>query len=173
MKRNLCAKKAITARAVAELIIILLLCCIATNMSAQTYSGKASFYGSGFHGRKCANGATYNMYGFTCAHRSLPFGTKLKVTNKKNGKTTIVEVTDRGPYSKGRIIDLSKAAAIELDMIKSGVANVTVEVIDEETEDKIVAPQTPMILFVPELSNELLKEVPRINPTIEYASLVR
>ncbi|MCQ2094933.1 MAG: septal ring lytic transglycosylase RlpA family protein [Bacteroidaceae bacterium] len=175
MKRNLCAKKLFTARAVAELIIILLLCCIATNLSAQTYTGKASYYGSGFHGRKCANGEAYNMYKYTCAHKSLPFGTKLKVTNNRNGKSTIVEVTDRGPYAKGRIIDLSKAAAMELDMVKAGVANVTIEIInDSETEtDNQSASHVPMILFVPELSNEFLKEIPRIDPTIEYASLVR
>ena len=106
-----------TARAVAELIIIFLLSCIATSMSAQTYTGKASYYGPGFHGRRCANGEIFDMYKLTCAHKTLPFGTRLKVTNQKNGKSTIVTVTDRGPYAKGRIIDLSKAAAMELDMV--------------------------------------------------------
>ena len=95
-------------------------------MSAQVYNGKASYYGPGFHGRKCANGDIYDMYKMTCAHKTLPFGTRLKITNKNNGKSAIVEVTDRGPYAKGRIVDLSKAAAMELDMVAAGVVNVTV-----------------------------------------------
>lgn len=160
-----------TARAVAELIIIFLLSCIATSMSAQTYTGKASYYGPGFHGRRCANGEIFDMYKLTCAHKTLPFGTRLKVTNQKNGKSTIVRVTDRGPYVKGRIIDLSKAAAMELDMIASGVANVTVEVIDETPSRATQA--APIILSEPFLTEEFMKAVPRITPTFEYASRLR
>ena len=98
---------------------------------AQQYEGLASYYGPGFHGRRAADGSIYNMYQFTCAHKKLPFGTRLKVTNKKNGKSIIVTVTDRGPYIKGRIVDLSVAAAKEIDMLRSGVAPVEIEVLTE------------------------------------------
>ena len=161
----------LSARAVAEFIIILLLSCIATSMSAQTYTGKASFYANAFHGRRCANGQIYDMYKLTCAHKTLPFGTLLKVTNNRNGKSTVVEVTDRGPYAKGRIIDLSKAAAMELDMVAAGVANVTVEVINEKEEQTTQA--SPIILSEPFLSDEFIKAVPRIKPTFEFASRLR
>ena len=159
-----------TARAVAQFIIIFLLSCVATSMSAQTYTGKASYYGPGFHGRRCANGEVFDMYKLTCAHKTLPFGTLLKVTNQKNGKSTIVKVTDRGPYVKGRIVDLSKAAAMEIDMLSSGVANVTIEIIN----DKPVKSQaTPIILSEPFLNEEFIKAVPKFTPTFEYASRLR
>ena len=91
--------------------------------------GKASYYADFMHGRKCANGSIYNKNDFTCAHRTLPFGTVLKVTNLNNGLSTMVTVTDRGPYSKGRVIDLTRAAAQEIKMIASGVVPVMLEVI--------------------------------------------
>ena len=100
----------------------------------QTYTGKASYYGPGFHGRKSASGEVFDMNKLTCAHKTLPFGTMLKVTNLKNGKSTVVKVTDRGPYVKGRIIDLSKAAAEAIDMLAMGVANVEIEVIKSDNE---------------------------------------
>ncbi len=92
--------------------------------------GLASYYGKKFHGKKMANGKPFNMYAFTCAHPTLPFGTKVKVTNLENGKWVIVTVTDRGPYVKNRIIDLSYAAAKEIGMIKDGVVKVKVEVVE-------------------------------------------
>ena len=139
-------------------------------MSAQTYTGKASFYGPGFHGRRCANGEIFDMYKLTCAHKTLPFGTRLNVTNQKNGKSTIVRVTDRGPYVKGRIIDLSKAAAMELDMVSSGVASVTVEVISDNPNKATNA--APIILSEPDLTEEFMKAVPRFSPSFEYAQLI-
>lgn len=101
-------------------------------MSAQQYDGLASYYGIPFHGRKAANGKTYNMYEMTCAHKSLPFGTKVKVTNLNNQKSVVVTVTDRGPYKRGRVVDLSVAAARELDFMHRGVVPVTIEVIKDE-----------------------------------------
>lgn len=89
--------------------------------------GKASYYGSKFHGRRTSDGSRYHKDSLTCAHRTLPFGTLLKVTNKKNGKEVVVKVTDRGPYVRGRVVDLSFAAAKEIGMISSGVASVEVE----------------------------------------------
>jgi peptidoglycan lytic transglycosylase len=91
--------------------------------------GKASWYGKKFHGRKTASGERYNMYQLTAAHKTLPFGTKVKVTNMDNGKSVVVRINDRGPFVKGRIIDLSRAAAKKVDMINAGVAFVKVEII--------------------------------------------
>lgn len=88
----------------------------------QTFSGSASWYGGKFHGRKCSDGSRFDQGKLTAAHRSLPFGTKLLVKNQKTGATCVVEVNDRGPFIDGRIIDLSRAAAKELNMLSSGVA---------------------------------------------------
>jgi rare lipoprotein A len=90
---------------------------------AQAESGRAAFYGGG----RTASGEVTGPRGLTAAHRTLPFGTTVLVTNVKNGKSVVVRITDRGPYGRGRIIDLSRAAAVELDMIKSGTAAVSVE----------------------------------------------
>lgn len=88
-----------------------------------------SYYADAFHGKKTSSGETFNMYDFTCAHKMLPFGTKVKVTNLKNGKSVIVRVNDRGPFVKTREMDLSKAAAVNLGMIGSGTAKVNLEII--------------------------------------------
>jgi rare lipoprotein A len=92
-------------------------------------TGVASWYGPGFHGRTTANGERYNMNELTAAHKSLKFGTKVRVTNGKNGKSVVVRINDRGPYVGSRIIDLSKGAAQAIDMIGPGTASVTVEII--------------------------------------------
>lgn len=89
-------------------------------------TGQASYYGRAWNGRKTACGEIFNTDSLTCAHKTLPFGTMLKVTNKKNGKSVIVRVTDRGPYIKGRIIDLTLAAAKQIDMVHSGVVPVEI-----------------------------------------------
>jgi rare lipoprotein A len=89
--------------------------------------GKASFYADQFHGRKTANGETFNMDKLTAAHPSLPFGTLVRVTNLRNGKDVIVRINDRGPFVKGRIIDLSIGAAKEIGLIKSGTTRVKLE----------------------------------------------
>lgn len=93
-------------------------------------AGEASWYGSAFHGQTTASGETYNMYELTAAHKFLPLGSKVKVTNQDNGKNLVVRINDRGPYIKGRIIDLSKAAARELGMHDSGTALVRIETVD-------------------------------------------
>lgn len=95
----------------------------------QTLSGTASWYGGKFHGRRTANGETYNQHALTAAHRFLPFGTEVVVTNQNNGRSVVVRINDRGPFSGGRIIDLSRQAASQIGMINSGTAKVTVEVI--------------------------------------------
>lgn len=89
-------------------------------------AGQASYYADKFKGRKTANGETFRQRKKTAAHRTLPFGTKVTVKNLANGKTVKVRINDRGPFAKGRIIDLSKKAAKRINMIKSGVANVEI-----------------------------------------------
>lgn len=91
--------------------------------------GMASWYGPGFNGRRSANGERYNQNGLTAAHRSLPFGTKVKVTNVRTGRSVVVRITDRGPHVRGRIIDLSAAAARIVGVMQSGVAPVQLEVL--------------------------------------------
>jgi rare lipoprotein A len=92
-------------------------------------TGLASWYGYPYHGRAAADGEIYDMEKMTAAHRTLPFGTWVRVTNLSNGKTTEVRITDRGPFVDGRVIDLSKAAAREVDLIGPGVAKVRLDII--------------------------------------------
>jgi rare lipoprotein A (peptidoglycan hydrolase) len=86
--------------------------------------GVASWYGPGFHGRRTASGTRYDMNELTAAHKTLPFGTRLLVKNKATGKSTVVTITDRGPYVGQRVLDLSKEAARQLHMIRSGISEV-------------------------------------------------
>jgi len=96
-----------------------------------SFNGQASWYGPGFHGNRTANGERYNQNAMTAAHRSLPFGTKVRVTNLRNGLSVIVRINDRGPFIRGRIVDLSVAAAKALNMFSSGVAPVRLEVLSD------------------------------------------
>jgi rare lipoprotein A len=98
--------------------------------AAGVVTGVASWYGGKFQGRKTASGEIFDTRAFTAAHQTLPFGTMIKVTNLDTGRTTTVRITDRGPFVDNRIIDVSQAAAIELDMMKTGVARVSLEVLD-------------------------------------------
>ncbi|MEL7034823.1 MAG: septal ring lytic transglycosylase RlpA family protein [Cyanobacteria bacterium J06592_8] len=91
--------------------------------------GLASWYGPGFHGNLTANGERFNQYAMTAAHRSLPFGTMVRVTNTNNGRSVVVRINDRGPFIRGRIIDLSIGAADVIGMVSNGVAPVKVEVL--------------------------------------------
>jgi rare lipoprotein A len=95
----------------------------------HTENGIASWYGNPYHGRQAANGETYDMEKMTAAHRTMPFNTWVRVYDLDNGKTTEVRITDRGPFVGGRIIDLSRAAARQLEMIGPGTARVRLEVI--------------------------------------------
>jgi len=90
-------------------------------------TGRASWYGRFFHGRRTANGERYNMHALTAAHRTLPLGSYVRVTNPANSRSVIVRINDRGPYARGRVIDLSMAAASALDMRHSGTAKVKIE----------------------------------------------
>ncbi len=91
--------------------------------------GMASWYGPGFHGRRTANGERYNQHGMTAAHRSLPFGTRIRVINLRNGRSVVVRVNDRGPYSGRRIIDLSAGAARAIGLVGSGIGPVQLEIL--------------------------------------------
>lgn len=97
-------------------------------------SMKASWYGPGFHGKKTASGEVYDQMALTAAHKSLRFGTLLKITNPNNKKYIIVRINDRGPYVKGRDLDLSRYAAAELGMIEQGVAVMEVKEIDSSPD---------------------------------------
>ncbi|NEQ98965.1 MAG: septal ring lytic transglycosylase RlpA family protein [Cyanothece sp. SIO2G6] len=99
-------------------------------VARASFSGMASWYGPGFHGRMSASGERFDQHAMTAAHRTLPFGTLVQVTNLNNGASTIVRINDRGPYSYGRVIDLSAAAARSIGMISSGVAPVSVDVLE-------------------------------------------
>jgi rare lipoprotein A len=92
--------------------------------AAHAETGTAAYYS---HGRRTASGEATSVTGFTAAHRTLPFGTQVRVTNLRNGRSVIVRINDRGPFGRGRIIDVSRAAARELDMIGSGVVKVRID----------------------------------------------
>jgi len=95
--------------------------------SRFSQQGKASFYARIHHGQRTANGERHDQNAMVAAHRSLPFGTQVKVTNLRNGKQVTVRINDRGPFVRGRIIDLSRAAATQLDMLDRGVVRVRIE----------------------------------------------
>ena len=97
--------------------------------TGETFHGRASWYGPKFHGKLTSNGETYNMYDATAAHKTLPMNTIVRVTNKNNGRSTIVRINDRGPFVESRIIDLSKKAATDIGMIGTGTAPVQLEVL--------------------------------------------
>lgn len=106
------------------LLLIAACCCLSSCNRKVFEKGKASYYADVYKGRKTANGETFSQRKRTAAHPSLPFGTRVKVTNLKNGKTVKVRINDRGPFVAGRIIDLSRKAARRLDMTRDGVVEV-------------------------------------------------
>ncbi|RRD38254.1 septal ring lytic transglycosylase RlpA family protein [Leptotrichia sp. OH3620_COT-345] len=91
-------------------------------------TGIASFYGGKWHGRKTANGEIFDTYKLTAAHKTLPFGTRVRVTNVNNGKSVVVRINNRGPYAKGRIIDLSQAAFSKIASLSKGIVKVKLEI---------------------------------------------
>lgn len=99
------------------------------NSSLRVFTGIASYYSDEYHGRKTANGETYDMYKLTAAHRDIPFNTIARITNLKNNKTVSVRINDRMPDFKNRIIDLSYGAARQIDMIRDGIIEVRIEIL--------------------------------------------
>lgn len=113
-----------------KLSLLLMMLAIGCTVHSQIQTGKASYYADKFEGRTTANGEKYKHSKMTAAHRLLPFGTVVKVTNTTNNRTVEVRINDRGPFVEGRIIDLSKSAAEKLDIIQAGIADVKIEVVD-------------------------------------------
>jgi len=116
--------------------------------------GHASWYGLKFHGHQTANGEIYDMYQMSGAHKTLPLPSFVRVTNLKNGKQVVVRVNDRGPFHSGRVIDLSYAAALKLDMLKTGVAEVKVDVIHVDQQGNISVGRSPIIKKATNISNQ-------------------
>lgn len=114
--------------------------------------GKASWYGTTAHGKKTANGEIFSRYSLTAAHKTLPFGTVVRVHNLRNGRQILVRINDRGPFAKGRIVDVSRRAAEELNMITSGVANVAMEVISNR-QGKPLNPENSFYLHLTDEDN--------------------
>ena len=114
-----------------------------------TQSGGASYYGKALHGRNTSSGERFDMYAMTCAHRTLPFGTMLRVRDTKTGREVIVRVTDRGPFGRGRVIDLSWQAAKELGILSRGVANVELSIVGKngviDAVEPAVTPEIPQL----------------------------
>lgn len=144
------------------IIAILLSGCFTPLQSQDVQKGKASFYARRFSGQRTASGERLHPDSLTCAHRTYPFGTKLRVYNPANDRSVVVRVTDRGPFVRGRIIDLSWRAAKELDIISKGVALVTVQ----RAED-IIIPFRPSIeeIELPELELETNEGSPSMTPS--------
>ncbi|WP_462320466.1 septal ring lytic transglycosylase RlpA family protein [Halochromatium sp.] len=112
--------------------LLLLIGSSASLMAAQpgqVLTGIASYYHDSLHGNKTASGKIYNKHKLSAAHKTLPLGTRVRVTDPSSGRSVVLEVNDRGPFVKGRIIDLSRRAATELGMLKKGLAKVKVEIL--------------------------------------------
>lgn len=128
------------------LVVLPLLSFLAAMPVSGQQRGKASYYAKRFHGARTSSGVRLNNDSLVCAHRTHPFGTMLHVLNPANGKEVVVKVIDRGPFSKGRIIDLSREAARRLDIIRAGVAMVEVTVVED-----LHIPFRPKIVPLPEI----------------------
>ena len=124
--------------------------------SAQGYQaeGVASWYGAKFHGRRTSSGEVYDMYRLTAAHRSLPIPVFARVTNLRNGRSTIVKINDRGPFHAERLIDLSFAAAVKLDFHQAGTAPVRIEVLERSLEELQQEPEQSYYLHAGQFSSE-------------------
>jgi rare lipoprotein A len=101
-----------------------------SSLEREVQVGFASFYDSHFHGARTASGQRYDEKALTAAHRTLPFGTRVQVTNLSNGRSVVVTITDRGPFARGRVIDVSRRAARKLDFLRDGTTRVRLEVLD-------------------------------------------
>ena len=132
-----------------------------SNLENQIQVGKASYYGKKFHNKKTASGKKYRRDDFVCAHRTYPFGTKLLVKNTNNNKSVIVTVIDRGPFTKGRVIDVSYAAAKELDFLRQGVTKVEVSIYNDSIIDTF--PDTTVVSLVNDIIISSEKELDQIN----------
>lgn len=129
-------------------VLLLLLTAASATFAEELFKSNvtASYYADKFHGKKTSSGETFNMYAFTAAHKTLPFNTIVKVTNLENGKSVNVRINDRGPFAEGREIDVSRAAAEKLNMLATGTAQVSIEIVqlgEAESTETSVAPSAP------------------------------
>ena len=128
---------------------------VTPSTSTTVLRGRASWYGSYFQGRRTTSGERYNRFKYTCAHKTLPFGTRLRVTNVKNGKSVVVRVSDRGPYRHQRILDLSEAAARPLGVVDCGATTVVAEIVAADTPlGPATTPENLAALFAADPSPE-------------------
>ncbi len=102
---------------------------VVDTLAIKTSYGVAGWYGKEHQGKKTASGERFNMYAYTAAHRQLPFGTRVRVTNLRNGRHTVVRINDRGPFVRGRVIDLSYIVARDLGMLETGLEEVRMEIL--------------------------------------------
>lgn len=140
-------------------LIFMLCASFLPSVFAQAYRseiGKAGFYADKFQGQRMASGAVYDKKKMTCAHKQLPFGTRIRVTNLENKKSVVVEVNDTGPYKEGFIVDLSRAAAEAIGMVRAGVVRVRIEPVEPVT-----APLRPLVP-TPAPGDQLSPEAPRV-----------
>jgi len=114
-------------------LLSLLAGCASHDINPRGYdeTGMASYYGAQHQGKRTASGEPFDQHGLTAAHRQLPFGTRVKVTNLDNDKSVIVRINDRGPHTRGRLIDLSREAAAQLGMLQGGTARVRIQSLDD------------------------------------------
>lgn len=126
--------------------LLLVAVCIAAGAQDFTAVGNASFYASKFEGRKTSSGEIFRQSKMTCAHRTLPFGTLLKVTNLNNDSSIVVRVNDRGPYGKGRVVDLTLAGAKKLNFVNAGVTRVALEILANDTAvQTVISPRDSLL----------------------------
>lgn len=151
------------------LVLLLLMtvgCATATKRDEIVTEGLASWYGQEFAGRTTANGEIFDPQMLTAAHRTLPFGTLVRVTNPRSGNSVVVRINDRGPFIESRIIDLSYGAAKEIDMVEIGVTPVSIEIVRLAGEDE---PPAPYVVRVEEPEEKLpIPEIPETPPSIEF-----
>ena len=138
------------------------------NVQNFSQSGKASWYGPGFHGRKTSNGERFNMNALTAAHRTLPLPSYVRVTNLSNNKSIIVRVNDRGPFHGNRVMDLSKGAAKQLGFLGAGMANITINSLDASS-DNVQLANTSTIMPL----NKVNVNLPKANRQINLAKVSR
>lgn len=136
-----------------RILCLLFICFLWNRVDAQQEEGIASFYHDRFHGRRTASGEVYDRNELTAAHRYLPFGTYVRVTNLANGKRVVVRIDDRGPFRRGWIIDLSRKAAGQLDFIGRGITRVRIEGVPGPQDYSCLEPLPAAVPFIdrPEL----------------------
>ena len=148
------------------LLLLVVGCATATKRDGDATEGLASWYGQEFAGRTTANGEIFDPQMLTAAHRTLPFGTLVRVTNPRSGRSVQVRINDRGPYIESRIIDLSYAAAKAIDMVEVGVTPVRIEVVRLAGENE---PPAPYVVRVDEPEEKLpIPEIPESPPSIDF-----